>query len=166
METANNAPVLKSFLPVIVIYASVAKTEKSPPIIIGLPKSSSDLINVNSNELNTAGIASGKVTVENTFHLEAPKLKAESSNEASIVSSTPFKLRYAIGEKDIACIINKLLKPNTSVLCMPNTSLEINPELPKRRIMANASTKGGETTGNTATKLKNFLPNMLVLVTE
>src|SRR5699024_3489045 len=102
METANREPVLKSYLPVIVMYASVDNTEKSPSIIMGLPKSSSDLINVNSSELKTPGNANGRVMVENTFHLDAPRLRAESSNDASMDSSTPFKLRYAIGEKDIA----------------------------------------------------------------
>ena len=59
---------------------------------MGLAKSAMDSIKVTKNALPSPGSISGNVTVENTFHREAPISRAASSREGSIFFSRPLSI--------------------------------------------------------------------------
>ena len=63
-----------------------------------MAKSASEAADTSRNALATPGVASGSVTVAKTRQRRAPRLKAESSSVASMLASTAFSVRYAIGK--------------------------------------------------------------------
>ena len=124
-----------------------------------------DLANTISSALNMPGTLRGRVTEVNTFMRLAPREREASSTDPSMLSSTPFKFRYASGNSASVCTIIKLPKPYTLWLRMCSSCLVITPLRPNSRIMASEITKGGERMGIIAMKWKKRLPFMSVRVT-
>ena len=72
--TARTEAVLMSYQPLICIYASVGSRARSPPIMMGLPKSVRTLMAAMRAPPATPGRHRGQNTSRNTCHRVAPML--------------------------------------------------------------------------------------------
>ncbi len=86
---ARAAPRGRLPIPVNSRYARTDSTSKSPPMMIGFPKSVIDVTNTMSHEARIPGIASGSVTVKNACVRRAPRLRAQVSRSGSIPCRIP-----------------------------------------------------------------------------
>jgi hypothetical protein len=76
---------------------SVDSTLKLPPSTMGLPKSASDSMKLTRKALASPGRISGSETSENTRQRPARSVCAASSMPGEMPSTTPARMRKAIG---------------------------------------------------------------------